>query len=71
MSHLRKAGSIEAVEEDKDELLAALLCSPGLPALEVPEELRYEEVTFQPRPGLRIRAADPALRGAGKLRAEL
>jgi superfamily II DNA or RNA helicase len=73
LSHLRKAGSIAAAEEDKDELLAALLCSPGLPALEVPEELRYEEVTLPPRPGLRIRAADPdtMLRGAGKLRAEL
>jgi superfamily II DNA or RNA helicase len=71
MSHLRKAGNMEAAEEDKEELLAALLCSPGLPALEVPEELRYEEVTLSPRPGLRIRAADPALRGAGRLRAEL
>jgi len=71
MSHLRKAGTIEAAEEDKDELLAALLCSPGLPPLEVPEELRYEDVKLSPRPGLRIRAADPALRGAGKLRGEL
>jgi superfamily II DNA or RNA helicase len=71
ISHLRNAGSIEAAEGDQDELLAALLCSPGLPVLEVPEELRYEEVMLPPRPGLRIRAADPVLRGTGKLRAEL
>ncbi len=71
MFPLRQAGGIQAPEKDGEALLGALLCSPGLPALEVPEELRYEEVTLQPRPCLRIRAADPALRGAGRLRAEL
>ena len=43
-------------KRDQDELLAALLCSPSLPALDVPEEMRYEETTVQPRPCLRIRA---------------
>jgi len=68
MLHLRKAGSIEAPEEEKDGLLAALLTAPDMPALEVPEELRYEEVTPRPRPALRIRAAD---RGSTRLRAAL
>jgi len=69
ISHLqRPAGAIEAAEKDMDEFLAALLCSP---ALEVPAELRYEEVTIQPRPSLRIRAADPSVHGARKLRTEL
>jgi hypothetical protein len=66
--HLRKAGAIHAPEEEREQLLAALLTAPGLPPLEVPEELRYEEVTLQPRPGLRIRAAE---RGTTRLRAEL
>jgi hypothetical protein len=71
MSHFRKGGSIKAPEQDRDELLAALLTAPNLPALEVPEELRYEEVTPRPRPGLRVRAPEPAQRGTGRLRAEL
>jgi len=71
MVHLRQAGPIQAPEGERDALLAALLSSPGLPALEVPEELRYEEVTVPPRPCLRIRAAEPAVYNAGRLRAEL
>jgi superfamily II DNA or RNA helicase len=66
--HLRKAGSIQAPAEDLDELLATLLCAPGAPRLEVPENLRYEEVTLPPRPCLRIRAAE---RHDGRLAAEL
>jgi hypothetical protein len=69
--YLRKAGCIEAPEQDQDELLAALLCSPTLPPLEVPEDLRYEEVTLQPRPRLRVLSGNPALLGTGRLRAEL
>jgi superfamily II DNA or RNA helicase len=71
MSHLRKAGSIEAPEEDQDELLAALLGSPSLPPLVVPEEMHYEEVKCEPRPCLRIGEADHIGRGAGRLRADL
>jgi len=36
ISHLRKIGSIEAPDKEKDDLLAALLGAPGIPALEVP-----------------------------------
>jgi len=71
MSYLGKAGCIEAPEGDQDDLLAALLGSPSLPALEVPEELRYEEVTPKPRTWLKIRGADPGARGPWRLRAEL
>ncbi len=71
LSHLREAGPIEAPEKDKDELLAVLLCLPGLPPLEVPEDLRYEEVKLLPRPCLRVRAGDPTRRAGGRLRAEL
>jgi hypothetical protein len=68
MLHLRKGGAIEAPDEERDGLLAALLTSPNLPPLDVPEELRYEEVAPQPRPVLRISAAE---RGSTRLRAEL
>jgi len=67
ISHLNKGGSIEAPEKDRDQLLAALLSAPGLPALELPEELRCEEAMPKPRPALKIRGA-PA---GQKLPAEL
>ena len=71
MAHLRKAGPIEAPEKDKDQLLATLVCAPGLPPLEVPEELGYEEVLLSPRPCLRVRSGDRYLGNGGRLRAEL
>jgi len=70
LSHLRRTGAIQAPAEDLDELMSTLLCTPGLPRLEVPEQLRYDEVTLTPRAGLRIRPA--VYRGDGdKLTAEL
>lgn len=71
MVRIRKAGVIEAPEKDQDELLAALLSAPGLPPPDVPAELRYEDVTAVPRPGLQIRAARPMPGAAEKLRGEL
>jgi len=70
VSHFRKTSCIEAPEEDKDELLTALLCSRGLPLLDLPEELRYEEVTPQPRPCLRVEKAEVRY-GAERLVAKL
>ncbi|MBZ5520877.1 MAG: DEAD/DEAH box helicase [Acidobacteriia bacterium] len=69
--YLQKSGSIEAATKDQDDFLAALLSSPDAPALEVPEDLRYEEVTPQPRPHLMVRSADPASGRQGRLRAKL
>ena len=71
MVRLRKAGAIEAPERDQDALLAALLAAPGLPAPDVPEELRYEEVAPVPRPSLQIRTSRSMLGGGEKLRGEL
>jgi hypothetical protein len=68
--HLRQAGSIHVPAKDCDELLSTLLCAPGLPRLEVPAPLRYEEVTIPPRPCLRIRAEDRR-RSNSRLGAEL
>ncbi|HEY6293576.1 MAG TPA: SNF2-related protein [Terriglobia bacterium] len=69
--HLRKVGYIKAPEKDRDELLAVLLRSPGLPAPQVPEELRYEEVRLQPKPGLKIRTSRHVPPAVEKLRADL
>jgi superfamily II DNA or RNA helicase len=69
--HLRKEGSIRAADAEKHELLAALLSSPAGPALEVPEELRYEEVTPKMRPCLQIHAPEQPARPGSRLRANL
>ena len=41
-------------EEEREEFFSQLICSPALPALELPEQLRYEEVTISPRKCLKI-----------------
>jgi superfamily II DNA or RNA helicase len=69
MFFLRKEGVIVAPEKDRDKLLETLLNSPGLPPLEVPEALRFEEVTVPPRPHLRIKAGSS--HGDRRLTAEL
>jgi superfamily II DNA or RNA helicase len=56
ISFLRRNGVIVAPDKDRDKLLEMLLNSPGLPPLDVPEMLRFEEVTFPPVPHLHIRA---------------
>ena len=50
----RTSGPLEAPEKDGEALLAALLCAPGAPPVQAPEELPYEQVPVAPRPGLRI-----------------
>jgi len=71
ISSLRKEGLIEAPENERDELMTALLCLPGLPPLEIPEELHYEEIKLQPQPRLKIRAGTAAMLESARLRAEV
>jgi superfamily II DNA or RNA helicase len=52
-----------------EQLLEALLCARDLPPLDVPEELRFEEVRLLPQPRLLIHAPDR--RASQKLHAEL
>jgi len=61
ISLLRRIGELRVPFSDGDALLERLLASPSIP-LELPEELRFEEVREEPRPGLRIDG--PAGRGA-------
>jgi superfamily II DNA or RNA helicase len=70
ISALRKKRSIIAPASEKDQFLAALLCSRNLPPLTVPEEMRYEEVKSLPAPRLKISQAPIGL-GTGRLQAEL
>ena len=51
---LRTHGSICVSEEEREEFFSSLLCSPTLPALDLPEEWKYEEVVLTPRPCLKI-----------------
>jgi superfamily II DNA or RNA helicase len=69
VSVLRKKGAIRAPAKEKDALLSALLCSPNLPPLHVPEEMRYEEVALEPTPALKI--SKTRVYGAERLHAEL
>ncbi len=50
----RNHGGIEIPEQEREEFFSGLLCSPALPALELPAQWSYEEVTVAPRKCLRI-----------------
>jgi superfamily II DNA or RNA helicase len=55
---LRKNGSIVVPEEEREEFLGSLLCSPTLPEIDLPEEWGYQEVVAPPRPCLKISAPE-------------
>lgn len=69
--HLKSLGSIRAPANELHSFLNALLTLPGLPPLEVPEELRYEEVTLRGRPCLHISAKQNGQDKSEKLQAKL
>lgn len=69
--NLRRLDHIQAPEADRDQLVGALLCSPGMPALVLPDELHFEEVTPQPQPRLQVLALRANEGPAARLRAEL
>jgi superfamily II DNA or RNA helicase len=52
---LRDQGEVRVPAEQKQEFLAELLRLPDLPRLDLPDDLRYEEVTPAPRPFLKVR----------------
>jgi superfamily II DNA or RNA helicase len=59
INYLRHAGRIEAAEADAEQLLAAVLEHPLAVRVEVPENLRYQELRTAPRPCLTVRAVKP------------
>ncbi|HEY6352745.1 MAG TPA: DEAD/DEAH box helicase [Candidatus Angelobacter sp.] len=69
---LRQMGGIDAWDKDRDDVLAALLGSPGLPPVELPEELQYEEVKLAAVPCLHVRRGNGGgPRTKPRLRADL
>ncbi|HKE24563.1 MAG TPA: SNF2-related protein [Bryobacteraceae bacterium] len=70
VEQFRRSGALQAPERDGEAMLATLLCAPGAPPLEGPEELPYEPVSVAPRPRLHIKTARPAARNS-RLRGEL
>jgi len=56
LGQLREMGGIDARDKDRDEMLSALLGTPGLPPLDLPEELQYEEVRLTVVPRLHVRS---------------
>ena len=70
VAHLRHHGSVRVPRVQGTAFLGALLGLPRLPRLDLPEDLRYEEVSVVPRPCLRVRRA-PQEGGQTRLRGEL
>ena len=52
---LREQGPLRVPVGQSEEFLAELLRQPQLPPLDLPEELRYEEVVLTPRPRLTVK----------------
>ncbi len=52
---MRRQGPMLVPLRDKDKLVTELVSLPALPRLELPEEMRYEEVALPPRPRLVIK----------------
>ena len=52
---LRDQGEVRVPAKQKQEFLAELLRLPDLPRLDLPDDLRYEEVTPAPRPYLKVK----------------
>ncbi len=53
---LRTQGALRVPLAQSEEFLSELLRQPALPPLDLPEELRYEEVAHTPKPRLAVKA---------------
>jgi superfamily II DNA or RNA helicase len=52
---LREQGPLRVPVAQSEEFLAELLRQPQLPPLDLPEDMRYEELVFTPRPRLSVK----------------
>ncbi|HEX4769664.1 MAG TPA: DEAD/DEAH box helicase [Bryobacteraceae bacterium] len=71
IAYLRRSRSIEAPDDDGEELLENLLRTAGVSRIGVPAELQYDDVTLTPRPFLRLRVSSEGLSSSAKLGAQL
>lgn len=60
VSLLRRHGPVQVPLDQGEALVGELLRQPQLPPLDLPKELRYEEVSLAPRPHLTIKPATGA-----------
>src|SRR5215471_5787794 len=70
IAQLRQHSGLRIPRPQGAAFVEALLRTPRLPRIDLPEELRYEEVAVAPRPRLRVRQA-PAHWGSQRLSARL
>ena len=68
---LRRAGAISVPTAKGDDLVAQLLLMPGLPRLDLPDELRFTEEAVAPRPRLVVKPAKQQYGHQAMLHAEL
>jgi superfamily II DNA or RNA helicase len=71
VSLLRRSGPLSVPGKQKDDLVRELLKLPRLPRLDLPEELRYEEVAAIPKPRLKVLPPEKHGWGRERLRGEL
>jgi superfamily II DNA or RNA helicase len=72
LSHLQLCGPMAVPEKHNDELIETLVQFPRLPPLDLPDELRFEEVAITPRPKLKVSPPPKGLQyGKPKLKGEL
>jgi superfamily II DNA or RNA helicase len=68
---LRNLGSISVPHDQGTELACELLAMPRLPKLDMPDELRFEQVVAAPKPCLKVMAPDQKEWGSKRLLAAL
>jgi superfamily II DNA or RNA helicase len=71
ISLLRREETFSVPITQKDKFLEELLRLPELPRLDLPDELRFEEVRVTPRPQLKVRPPERQHWGSPRLRGEL
>ena len=70
-SLLRKQGALEVPADESAALLEELMAQPALPAVVLPDELRYEQVEAVPRPRLVVKRVEDEWRRQERVRGEL
>jgi hypothetical protein len=58
IGYLRRHGALYAPMDQADDVLEELLQMPRLPAIELPQELRFEEIRFTPSPRLKVKKGE-------------
>ena len=71
VSLMRRQEMITVPVAQRDDFLVEMLKSPQLPRLDLPEELKCEEVVLAPRPHLKIKEPEKSYWGPQKLRGQL